>query len=64
MAYFSLYYSYTSSNAIKSLYSLLLFAAKQDILIKLHWIKGKDNILANTLSHFKYDIIANIYLYQ
>jgi hypothetical protein len=63
MARSGLYYSYTSNNAIELLYSLLLFTAEQDILIKLCWIKSEDNMLADALSHFKYNMITNICLY-
>jgi hypothetical protein len=61
--YFILYCGYTGNNTIELLYGLLLFTTEWDIFIKLRWIKGKDNILVNTLSYFKYNVIANIYLY-
>ena len=45
---------------MKSLRGLLLLAAEQDILIESRWIKGEDNTLADALSRFKYNVIANI----
>ena len=45
---------------MESLRGLLLLTAEQDILIESRWIKGEDNTLADALSRFKYDVIANI----
>lgn len=39
---------------------ILLTAAEYDITVEPQWIKGSENVIADALSRFKWDILANV----